>query len=78
MRSSKERHEALVEEVKTLLRNQGKTLDPEVLARLTAAHNGVVEGSASRFATIWRAIRVPVSLLLAALFALLIFLLMAR
>lgn len=78
MRSSQERQEALVEEVKNLLREKGKTLDPEVLARLTVAQSGVVEGSASRFATLWRALRTPALLLLIALFALLFFFLMAR
>jgi hypothetical protein len=77
MSSSQERQAALIEEVKTLLKEKGKTIDPEVLARLTVAQSGVVEGSASRFATLWRAIRTPFTLLLIALFALLFFFLIA-
>jgi len=73
MRSSQERHEALIEEVKTLLREKGKGLDPEALARLTIASSGVVEGNASRFAGFWRTFRTPAALLLLALFALLFF-----
>jgi len=78
MRSSQERQEALVEEVKTLLKEQGKTIDPEVLARLSSPDVRVVEDTASRFVNFWRVARVPFSLLLAALFALLFFFLMAR
>jgi len=73
MNSTQERQEALVEEVKALLREKGKTLDPEVLARLTVAQSGVIEGSTSRFATLWRANRTSAALLLVALFALLFF-----
>ena len=78
MRSSQERQEALVEEVKALLQEKGKSLDPEVLARLAVAQSGVVEGSASRFATFWQTFRTPAALLLIALFALLFFFLTAR
>lgn len=73
MSSTQERQEALIKEVKALLQEKGKTLDPEVLARLTVAKSGVVEGSASRFATFWRTFRTPAALLLIALFALLFF-----
>lgn len=78
MSSSQERQAALVEEVKAILKEKGKTLDPEVLARLAVAQSGVVEGSASRFATLWRTFRTPATLLLMAMFALLFFLLLAR
>ena len=78
MSSTQERQEALIKEVKALLQERGKTLDPEVLARLTVAQSGVVEGSASRFATFWRTFRTPAALLLVALFALLFFFLIAR
>jgi hypothetical protein len=73
MRSSQERQEALVEEVKALLKEKGKALNPEVLARLAAAQTGVVEGNASRFAGLWRVLRVPAVLLLMAFFALIFF-----
>lgn len=72
-----ERERLLVEEIKTLLREKGKSLDPEVLARLTAAQGGVDEGGASRFAAFWRANRTLAALLLAALFVLLFFFLVA-
>lgn len=78
MRTTQERQEALVEEVKALLKEKGKTLDPELLARLSSAQGGVVENSASRFANFWQVARVPVSLLLIALFALLFFFLIAK
>lgn len=77
MSSSRERQEALVEEVKALLKEKGKTIDPELLARLSAEQGRVVENSASRFADFWRVARVPVSLALAALFGLIIFFLIA-
>lgn len=78
MRSSQERQEALIAEVKALLQEKGKTLDPEVLARLSIAQSGVVEDSTTRFAGIWRVLRVPAALLLLAFFALLFFYLTAR
>lgn len=78
MSSSQERQAALVEEVKALLKEKGKTLDPEVIARLTVARTGVIEGSGSRFATFWRTFRTPAALLLIGLFALLFFFLLAR
>jgi len=77
MSSSQERQEALVEEIKALLEEKGKTLDPELLAKLTAAQGGVVEGGASRFAEFWRANRTLAALLLLALFALLFLFLLA-
>lgn len=73
MRSSQERQAALVEEVKNLLKEKGKPLDPEILARLTASEGRVVEDGASRFAAFWRGFRVIALLLLIGLFALLFF-----
>ncbi len=78
MSSSQERQAALVAEVKALLKEKGKTLDPEVIARLTVARTGVIEGSGSRFATFWRTFRTPAALLLIGLFALLFFFILAR
>lgn len=78
MRSSQERQEALLEEVKALLKEKGKSIDPELLARLSSPDVRVVEDTASRFANFWRVARLPFSLLLVALFALLLFFLMAR
>lgn len=76
-KNREERERLLVEEIKTLLREKGKTLDPEMLAKLTAIQGGVVEGGASRFAEFWRANRTLAALLLVALFALLFFFLLA-
>lgn len=78
MRSTQERQQALVEEVKALLKEKGKTLDPELLARLSAAQTGGVATGASRFANFWRVMRLPVALLILALCALLLFFLTAR
>ncbi|NTV14545.1 MAG: hypothetical protein HGA96_11560 [Desulfobulbaceae bacterium] len=77
MRSNRERQEALVEEVKALLKEKGKSLDPELLARLSTVSGGVVESNASNFAGFWRVLRVPAALLLVALFAWLFFFLIA-
>jgi len=76
--STQERQQALVAEVKALLKEKGKAIDPELLARLSVAQSGVVEDSASRFATFWRTFRTPAALLLIALFALLFFFLTAK
>lgn len=76
MSSSQERKEVLVEEIKTILKEKGKTLDPELLAKLAAAQGGVVEGGASRFTEFWRANRTLAALLLVALFAVLFFFLL--
>jgi len=73
MPSTQERQHALVEEVKALLKEKGKTIDPELLARLSVAQSGGGENSASRFANFWQVARLPVALLVAAIFALLIY-----
>lgn len=77
MENREERERLLVEEIKALLREKGKSLDPEMLAKLIAAQSGEVEGSASRYAAFWRANRTLAALLLAALFALLFFFLIS-
>jgi len=73
MSNSQERQEALVEDVKALLKEKGKTLDPEVLARLTAIQGGGTESGVARFAAFWRGFRVLALLLLIGLFALIFF-----
>ena len=78
MRTTHERQQAMVEEVKALLKEKGKTIDPELLARLSTAQVGVVEDSASRFTNFWQVARMPVTLLVVALFVLLIFFLTSR
>ena len=74
IRSREERERALLEEVKTILQEKGKELDPEMLARLTTGQGGVIEGRESRFAEFWRGFRVMALLLLIGFFAVIFFL----
>ena len=66
MKDDRDREQAFIEEIKKTLEEKGGKLDPEILARLSAMQGRVIEERGSRFAGLWRLIRLPAMALLTA------------